>query len=137
MSEITHTSFKLSILWITGICLPVICTENNVWLQKSHLSILMVKPSVVNFPSTVSRCLTCSSYVFEYTMISSTQLRTYPVESYPRTSYKALIKLAKELWKTNGTLVNWYVWPSKWKAVHIREDSSNGICRNVLLRSIE
>jgi len=41
--------------------------------------------------------------------MSSTYPRIYPVESDPRTSYKALIKLAKELLKPNGTLVNCYV----------------------------
>ena len=52
-------------------------------------------------------------------------------------SENKLIKVAKEL--RNQKEPSWIgtFWPSKVKAAHTREDSSNGICRKALLRSIE
>ena len=46
-------------------------------------------------------------------------------------------KTGQKLRKPKRTLLSWYVWPSKWNAVHIREDSSNAICRKALFKSIE
>jgi len=38
--------------------------------------------------------------------------------------------VASELRKTYGVQVNWYIWPSWWKAVNFVDSLSQGVCRN-------